>query len=117
MDWAVSRKKPFFVGGRAIDMRYARGLERRLVGYRIDNPDAPLPKECHLVIRDGTIAGRVTSTALSPTLGHPIGLAYVPPDLSEEGQRFEVRLDHGQMVEATVVRLPFYDPENARQEA
>jgi sarcosine oxidase subunit alpha len=117
MDWAVSKKKPFFVGGRAIDTMRAHGLGRCLVGYRIDDPDAPLPKECHLVIRDGAIAGRVTSTALSPTLGHAIGLAYLPPDLAAEGQHFEVRVDQGRMVEATVVPLPFYDPQNTRQEA
>ena len=62
-------------------------------------------------------SGRVTSSALSPTLGHAIGLAYVPPDLAGEGWRFEIRVEAGRMVEATVVPLPFYDPDNARQEA
>jgi sarcosine oxidase, subunit alpha len=116
MDWAVSKKKPFFVGGRAIDIMRARGIERRLVGYKIEDAEAPLPKECHLVIRGGQIAGRVTSSARSPTLGHPIGLAYVPPELDTEGSRFEIRIEAARMVEATVVPLPFYDPENARQE-
>ena len=115
MGWAISRKKPYFVGGRAIDILTARGLRRRLIGYRIDDPEAPLPKECHLVIQDGEIAGRVTSTARSPTLGHAIGLAYVPPDLGAEGTRFEIRTDAGRMVEASVVNTPFYDPENERQ--
>jgi len=117
MDWAVATRKPFFVGGRAIAIMRARGVARRLVGYKIEDRAAPLPKECHLVIRDGEIAGRVTSSALSPTLGHAIGLAYVPPDLAGEGWRFEIRAEAGRMVEATVVPLPFYDPDNARQEA
>jgi len=116
MDWAVSKKKPFFVGGRAIDIMRARGLTRKLVGYKIEDGEAPLPKECHLVIRDGEIAGRVTSSAVSPTLGYPIGLAYVPPDLAAEGSRFQIRADAARMVEASVVALPFYDPGNARQE-
>ncbi|MEJ2120132.1 MAG: glycine cleavage T C-terminal barrel domain-containing protein [Alphaproteobacteria bacterium] len=116
MDWAVSKKKPFFVGGRSIDIMRARGLTRRLVGYQIENRDAPLPKECHLVIRNGEIAGRVTSSAVSPTLGHAIGLAYVPPELDAKDGKFEIRVEGARMVEATVVPLPFYDPENARQE-
>ena len=117
MDWAISTKKPFFVGGRAIDIMRARGLTRRLIGYKIADGEAPLPKECHLVIRDGEIAGRVTSSAVSPSLGDSIGLAYVPPDLAAEGSRFQIRVDAAQMVEATVVALPFYDPGNTRQEA
>jgi len=116
MNWAVSRKKPFFVGRRSIDILSARGVERRLVGYRIDDPEAPLPEECHLVIRDDEIAGRVTSIARSPSLGHAIGLAYVPTDLAVDGSRFEIRGEAGRMIAATVVPTPFYDPENARQE-
>ena len=77
---------------------------------------APSPKECHLVIRDGDIAGRVTSVTRSPTLGKVVGLAYLPPDLAEPGKRFEIRVDGGRMVAAETVAVPFYDPENKRQE-
>ncbi len=116
MAWAVAGKKPFFVGGRAIDIQCKRGVERKLIGYRLTDDTAPLPEECHLVIRDGEIAGRVTSSAYSPTLESAIGLAYVPDDFGEEGQRFSIRVDGGRMIEAIVTRLPFYDPQNLRQE-
>ena len=76
----------------------------------------PVPKECHLVIRDGDIVGRVTSGVRSPTLKKVVGLAYVPPDLTATGARFEIRVDGGVMVEAEVVPTPFYDPDNKRQE-
>jgi sarcosine oxidase subunit alpha len=78
-------------------------------------PDHDAPKECHLVIRDGNIAGRVTSIAFSPTLGHHVGLAYLPPDLAVEGGHFTVRADGGRMVSAKVARMPFYDPSGLRQ--
>ena len=56
---------------------------------------APMPKECHLVIRNGDIAGRVTSVMRSPTLSKVVGLAYLPTDLAEPGKRFEIRVDGG----------------------
>lgn len=116
MAWAVSRNKPFFVGGRAIDIQLKRPLARKLAGFVMTDPKAPVPEECHLVIREGEIAGRVTSAARSPALGKIIGLAYLPPDLTEPGERFTIKVAGGRLIEALVVPLPFYDPENARQE-
>jgi sarcosine oxidase subunit alpha len=67
------------------------------------------------VIRNGEIAGRVTSIALSEALRHHVGLAYVAPEMAEEGTRFNIRADGGVMVEATAVKTPFYDPAGDRQ--
>ena len=116
MGWAIGRKKPFFVGKRSIEIQQARGVARKLVGFTLPDPAARCPKECHLVIRDGAITGRVTSAVRSPTLQRVIGLAYVAPDQAETGQRFQIRIEGGLMVEAEVVPVPFYDPENRRQE-
>jgi len=116
MEWALAKKKPFYVGKRAVDMQMAKGVTRRLAGFALVDPAAPAPKECHLVIRDGDIAGRVTSVTRSPTLGKVVGLAYLPPDLAEPGKRFSIRVDGGRMVVAETVPVPFYDPENKRQE-
>jgi sarcosine oxidase subunit alpha len=116
MEWALAKRKPFYVGKRSIEMQLAKGLSRRLVGFTAADPDAPAPKECHLVIRDGSIVGRVTSVVRSPTLGKVIGLVYLPPALAAPGSEFEIRVDGGTMVRAVVVPTPFYDPENRRQE-
>ena len=116
MAWAIARKKPYFVGMRSVAMLHANGIERTLVGFRPLARDAPAPKECHLVIRDGAITGRVTSCAYSPTLDSVIGLAYVAPDQAEPGGRFDIKVEGGEMVEAEVVTPPFYDPEGKRQE-
>jgi len=76
----------------------------------------PTPKECHLVIKDGTtITGRLTSVVLSPTLKRVIGMAYVAIDQSEVGTTFTIRIDGGQTVNATVVKIPFYDPDGLKQ--
>lgn len=116
MDWALSKTKPFYLGKRAIEMQAARGTSRKLVGFVLTDPAAPAPKECHLVIAGGDIAGRVTSVCHSPSLGKVIGLAYVPATASADGTQFEIRVDGGRMVTAQIVPLPFYDAPNTRQE-
>jgi len=113
--WAIAKSKPFYVGKAAVDALNADGSTRRLVGFAL-KPGAPLPKECHLVINGENIVGRVTSISDSPALGHPIGLAFIRPDLGTVGANIHIRIDGGVMVDATIVALPFYDPDGARQE-
>ncbi|MGW9156654.1 glycine cleavage system aminomethyltransferase GcvT [Microbacterium sp. NPDC055665] len=56
---------------------------------------------------EGEKLGEITSGALSPTLGHPIAMAYVHPSSAEEGTA--VFLDvRGTKIPATVTALPFY---------
>ena len=116
MEWAVRRSKPFFVGGRALDVHDGNPLTRKLAGFVLTDADAAPPEECCLVIRDGEIAGRVTSAMRSPHLGRVVGLAFLPPGDTEPGKRFEIRRPDGETVSAEVAPLPFYDPDNARQE-
>jgi len=60
--------------------------------------------------------GRVTSAARSEALGCTIGLAYVAPAQAEIGATFPIKIGHNRFLEAEVVPLPFYDPDNKRQE-
>ncbi len=116
MSWAVSRKKPFFVGGRTIAEFEKKTATRSLVGFVVHDPSAPIPKESHLIVDGSQMSGRVTSCNYSPTLGKPIGLAYVEPDSAETGRQISIRSIAGTLVTAEVVALPFYDPQAARQE-
>ena len=59
------------------------------------------------VLCDGKIVGEITSGSLSPTLGYPIALAYVPTQLSQLGQELEVEI-RGKAYPAIVVKKPFY---------
>ena len=60
-----------------------------------------------VVDADGIVLGEVTSGALSPTLGHPIAMAYVAPSSAAAGTA--VFLDvRGTRIPATVTALPFY---------
>ena len=116
MAWAIARKKPYFVGGRSIDIQVERGIERMLVGFEITDPSVPVPEECHLTVRGAEIVGRVTSAVRSPSLGKTVGLAYVAPDQCEPGTEFDIKIDGGQLIKGQVVKLPFFDADNARQE-
>ena len=114
--WAIGKDKPFFVGARSLDVARRKPQTRRLVGITFPRDAQRLPEECHLIVADGEIAGRITSVAKRSTLGHTIAMAFVRPDLAEVGTKVQVRVAGGSLVEAEVVPMPFYDPENARQQ-
>ena len=116
LGWAVSMKKPRFVGKAAIDHLAHSALVRTLVGFKLKNSASTMPDECNLVVNDGVITGRVTSVAHSETLGFTIGLAYVAPEQAAIDTEFRIKLSNGRLVKAQVVELPFFDPDNARQD-
>ena len=116
MEWAIAGKKPFFVGGRSIQLRERNPSRRKLVGFTLAG-GGEMPGESNLILRDGDkIAGFVTSVAHSPTLEKTIGLAYAHVDDAKVGNRIDIKLDSGRVIQAEVAHHPFYDPENQRQE-
>ena len=116
LGWAVSREKPRFVGKAAIDHFANARLSRVLVGFKLPGDAVAVPAECNLVLDGDTITGRVTSVAHSETIGHTIGLAYVAPEQGEVDTTFKIKLSGGSLITAQVVELPFFDPDNARQD-
>jgi sarcosine oxidase subunit alpha len=112
--WAVNMQKPFFVGQRSLRILKLRGPRQVLVGIEMLDA-ARMPKECHLVIAAGAIAGRLTSVVYSHTLDKAIGLAMLAPTLAQTRGDIEIRADRGEMVKARIVATPFYDPQNLRQ--
>lgn len=115
MEWAVGHKKPFFVGKRSVDYIHRAQQRRKLVGFSLP-ASSTRPLEGQLVLDQGSIAGNVTSCEYSPTLEKIIGLAYVKPEQSTTGHRFHIRVEDGSVVQAEVTAMPFYDPDNSRQE-
>jgi aminomethyltransferase len=55
----------------------------------------------------GAVVGEVTSGALSPTLGHPIAMAYVDTALTTPGTELFIDV-RGKSIAASVTALPFY---------
>src|SRR6202790_1652409 len=112
--WAVHMQKPFFVGQRSLRILKTRGPRQTLMGIELLDP-ARMPKECHLVIEQGAIAGRITSVAHSRTLNKAIGLAMLSPALARLGGEIDIRGEQGEILRARIAPTPFYDPKNARQ--
>jgi aminomethyltransferase len=79
---------------------------RILVGLSLEGKRAARA-EYAVVDSSGLVVGEVTSGALSPTLGHPVAMAYVDLAFSAVGTTLGVDV-RGTTIPATVVALPFY---------
>lgn len=114
MAWAVRKTKEDYRGKAAVELRQARGSDRILTGFRLEQPGPPPPENCLLIDGD-EIAGRVTSAAVSAACGGVIGLAFAPPGTNAPGTPFSIRMPGGDLVAAVAAATPFYDPSNERQ--
>ena len=83
-----------------------QGLPRRLVGFTVDDRRS-IARHGYPVLYDGRPSGEVRSGTMSPSLGIPIGTAYLPVAGAKEGSKLEVDI-RGRRVGATVVKPPFY---------
>lgn len=61
----------------------------------------------YTVLHGDDVVGEITSGALSPTLGHPVAMAFVAPAASEIGTELTIDV-RGTRIPATVTALPFY---------
>ncbi|RZQ59247.1 glycine cleavage system aminomethyltransferase GcvT [Amycolatopsis suaedae] len=98
-------KEADFVGRAALERRRDAGATRTLVGLRAEGRRAP--RHGYSVLAGDEVVGEVTSGALSPTLGYPVAMAYVPPAHSEPGTELSVDI-RGKHLPVEVVALPFY---------
>jgi aminomethyltransferase len=105
LNWIVRLKKPDFVGKKALEEQKARGLSRKLVGFRLT--ERGFPRHGMPVYVNGQSFGEVRSGTVSPSLGEPIGTCYLPASSSSVGTKFEVDI-RGKRVGADVVETPFW---------
>jgi aminomethyltransferase len=96
-----------FVGKKTLRARAESEPARLLVGLEGLTRRAARTGYEVLMGPDGPHVGVVTSGAPSPTLGHPIAMAYVTPEVSAPGMRLAVDV-RGRAEEVRVVALPFY---------
>ena len=108
----VQFDKPDFLGKGPLQKLKQRGSPSRLVGFMLLKGDKPAGEGCQ-VVDQGLPVGRVTSSRFSPTLGHCIGLAWLPTARSAVGERFMIRANSADLP-ALVTPLPFYDPTSER---
>ncbi len=116
LSWGVAWDKPGgFVGREALLAQREEGLTRRLVQFRLDDPE-PLLYHDEPILRDRDLVGRITSGMYGHTVGAALGMGYVthergsPRDALLEAS-FEVVVN-GERVGATPSYRSFYDPDS-----
>ena len=103
-----------FIGRRVLEQQKSEGLERKLVGLTLEGRN--IARHDYPVLQNGAPVGTITSGTLSPTLGYPIALGYVPLALAQVGQTVEVAIRR-KTFPATVVKRPFYKAAPAKKVA
>jgi len=119
LGFAVKTDKPAFIGREAVLAKKEAGLQRRLVQFRLTDPE-PLLYHNEPVLRDGQIVGYLSSGAYGHHLGGAIGMGYVPCAGETAAQvlasRYEIDVA-GTRVVAEAALKPMYDPSGARTKA
>ncbi|MEH2070174.1 MAG: glycine cleavage system aminomethyltransferase GcvT [Nostoc sp.] len=98
-----------FIGRAVLEQQKAVGVQRRLVGLQTQGRN--IARHGYQILSASKVVGEVTSGTLSPTLGYPIALAYVPTQLATVSQQLEVEI-RGKAYPAVVVKRPFYRSKN-----
>ncbi|MEU6356255.1 sarcosine oxidase subunit delta family protein [Streptomyces sp. NPDC047072] len=122
MGWAVSKKKPDFIGKRSYARAdTARADRKHLVGLLPEDPGTFLPEGTHLVADSVLPAppvpmlGHVTSSYRSAALGRTFALALVKGGRDRIGERLYAPVGD-RLVPVTVASPVLYDPEGARRD-
>jgi glycine cleavage system T protein len=116
LGFAVKADKGEFVGRDAVLRKQEAGLDRRLVQFRLTDPE-PLLFHNEAMVRDGKIVGTITSGNYGHFLGGAIGLGYVPckgesaADVLASNYEIEIA---GRRVKAEASLSPMYDPKAER---
>ena len=105
LGWLVKLGKGDFVGKAALVQQKAAGLTRKLCGFT--TAERSFPRQGYPVFVDGAPSGTVRSGTSSPSLGIPIGTAYLPTGKTADGTPFEIEI-RGKRVGATVMKMPFW---------
>lgn len=122
LGFAVRTNKPAdFIGRDAVLRKREEGLSRRLMQFRLTDPELLLYHN-EPILRDGRMVGFLTSGNYGHALGGAVGLGYVPcaepgeaPDaMTASSYAIEVA---GLVAEAQVSLTPMYDPGSTRVRA
>jgi sarcosine oxidase subunit alpha len=100
----------------------ARADRKQFVGLFTDDPQLVLDEGAQILDAPAQriparMAGHVTSSYASPTLGRSIALALVRGGAQRLGQRVHVSMRGGRTATATIANPVFFDPNSERQNA
>ena len=105
LGWITKLKKGDFLGREFLLQQKEAGLQRRLVGFTLD--ERRVPRHGYAIENEaGDVIGEVCSGTQSPSLGHPIGMGYIPFSMREPGTQVYI-VAGKKRLPATVTRIPF----------
>ncbi len=106
LGWTVKLDKGVdFIGREALATEKAQGLKRKLVG--IELTERGVPRAGYPILQDGAVVGELTSGAIGPTVGKPIGIGYMHAGEMKPGATVEIEI-RGKRIPAVITALPFY---------
>ena len=116
LGFAVKTSKPDFIGRAAVLEKKEKGLETRMVQFRLTDPE-PLLYHNEPILRDGEIVSYLSSGSYGHHLGAAIGMGYVPckGETAEQlmASSYEIEVA-GTRVKAEASLRPMYDPKAER---
>jgi 4-methylaminobutanoate oxidase (formaldehyde-forming) len=116
LGFAVKPDKGEFIGREAVLRKREEGLKRRMVQFRLTDPE-PMLFHNEALVRDGEIVSYITSANYGHFLGGAIGMGYVPceGESAEEvlASSYEIEIA-GTRVPAVASLRPMYDPKAER---
>lgn len=121
LGFAVKYDKPGgFIGREALLRQKEEGVTRRLVQFRLTDPE-PLLYHNEPIVRDGEICGYVTSAMYAHTLGGAVGLGYVNNADGVDanfvnGGSYEIEVSCERFAAEASLK-PMYDPKGERMKA
>ncbi|PTX04261.1 GcvT family protein [Pararhodobacter aggregans] len=111
LGFAVKPEKGDFIGRDAVLRKREAGLERRMVQFLLQDPEA-MAWHNEPIWCDGAIVGTVTSGNYGHSLGGSVAMGYVPVEGGFDGV-FEIDVA-GRRVPARASLSPMYDPKALR---
>ncbi|RLB13769.1 MAG: glycine cleavage T protein (aminomethyl transferase), partial [Deltaproteobacteria bacterium] len=114
--WDRRDKASKKIGAPALAFTEGQSGRLKLVGFRMNNP-SKTPGDGSVVHEGNEVVGFVCTSRFSPTLRQSIGMALVRDDLAKKGKTLHIYQNDSNKplrYTATVVPMPFYDPEGKR---
>lgn len=108
LTWLVAKRRRAeanFPGAERILSQIKTGPTKKRVGLLLGQ-GPPAREGAPILTPEGERVGSVTSGGPSPTLGRPIAMGYMPPDLAQFGGGILVEV-RGKTYKGTVTKMPF----------
>jgi aminomethyltransferase len=105
--WTISKSRRDtggFLGDHIVKKQIKEGAGKLRVGFIMKEGSSV--REGAVVLNQSQDIGLVSSGGFSPTLKHPIGMAYVPPEFAKIGTELNAKY-RGKIFNITVSKTPF----------